>query len=327
MAATAFTSERRRGTRDALDAMLEGLAVLSPGATWRGSGEPRFFRTHFRIADSYRIGRVLLAGDAAHVCSPIQGHGMNAGIQDAYNLGWKLALVASGASSEALLESYEAERRPVAEAIGHSGAAAETRSAEQDDARTRAIMDRLETAEGGRVAALGTSEIGFAYEASPIVGEVMLPPRAAVSKRGVCLDVVCLGARVGDAEQLTGAGTQLRLHELIQPTQFTLLVLLDDTDTIGVEKELARARQLAGQYSPHLQAYVVTRGDIQLADGSSEHVLGLGRRSARTIPGRGAGALPRATGRASRISSGAAVLGRARSTSQRRSAELLKLGA
>ena len=231
-----------------------------------------FFRTHFRIADSYRIGRVLLAGDAAHVCSPIQGHGMNAGIQDAYNLGWKLALVASGASSEALLESYEAERRPVAEAIGHSGAAAETRSAEQDDARTRAIMDRLETAEGGRVAALGTSEIGFAYEASPIVGEVMLPPRAAVSKRGVCLDVVCLGARVGDAEQLTGAGTQLRLHELIQPTQFTLLVLLDDTDTIGVEKELARARQLAGQYSPHLQAYVVTRGDIQLADGSSEHV-------------------------------------------------------
>jgi hypothetical protein len=64
------------------------------------------------MVDHYRKGHVFLAGDAAHVHSPIGGQGMNTGIQDAYNLGWKLALVVNGAS-ETLLDSYEAERLPV----------------------------------------------------------------------------------------------------------------------------------------------------------------------------------------------------------------------
>ncbi len=59
--------------------------------------------------------RVFLAGDAVHVHSPVGGHGMNTGIQDAYNLGGKLALVARGRAAPALLETYEAERRAVAE--------------------------------------------------------------------------------------------------------------------------------------------------------------------------------------------------------------------
>jgi len=66
-----------------------------------------------RQAASYREGRVLLAGDAAHVHSPAGGQGLNVGVQDAVNLGWKLAQVAHGTSPESLLDTYHAERHPV----------------------------------------------------------------------------------------------------------------------------------------------------------------------------------------------------------------------
>lgn len=75
------------------------------------------FRVHRRLASSYRCGRVLLAGDAAHVHSPTGGQGMNTGIGDAENLAFKLALVVDGHAEPALLESYEAERRPIAQAV------------------------------------------------------------------------------------------------------------------------------------------------------------------------------------------------------------------
>jgi 2-polyprenyl-6-methoxyphenol hydroxylase-like FAD-dependent oxidoreductase len=67
-----------------------------------------------RQAASYRAGRVLLAGDAAHVHMPLGGQGLNLGIQDAVNLGWKLAQVVNGSSSDGLLDTYHAERHPVA---------------------------------------------------------------------------------------------------------------------------------------------------------------------------------------------------------------------
>jgi hypothetical protein len=66
-----------------------------------------------RQADTYRRGRVLLAGDAAHVHSPVGGQGLNLGLQDAANLGWKLALVARGQAGDGLLDTYTAERHPV----------------------------------------------------------------------------------------------------------------------------------------------------------------------------------------------------------------------
>jgi 2-polyprenyl-6-methoxyphenol hydroxylase-like FAD-dependent oxidoreductase len=74
-------------------------------------------RLQHRLAASFRAGRVFLAGDAAHVHSPAGAQGMNSGIQDACNLGWKLALVTQGLASEALLDTYDAERRPVARAV------------------------------------------------------------------------------------------------------------------------------------------------------------------------------------------------------------------
>ncbi|MEV7884699.1 rifampin monooxygenase [Streptomyces sp. NPDC002817] len=70
-----------------------------------------------RLAERYRVGRVLLAGDAAHVHPPLGGQGLNLGIQDAFNLGWKLAAEVSGRAPEGLLDSYESERRPVAAAV------------------------------------------------------------------------------------------------------------------------------------------------------------------------------------------------------------------
>ena len=70
-----------------------------------------------RFVDTYRLGRVLLAGDAAHIHSPFGGQGMSLGLVDAANLGWKLAAVVRGEMPERLLDTYTAERRPVAEAV------------------------------------------------------------------------------------------------------------------------------------------------------------------------------------------------------------------
>ena len=75
------------------------------------------FRCHRRSASAYRRGRVLLAGDAVHIHTPAGGQGLNTGMLDAHNLSWKLALVASGRTSDALLDTYGTERRPVAEKV------------------------------------------------------------------------------------------------------------------------------------------------------------------------------------------------------------------
>lgn len=71
------------------------------------------YRANVRMAARYMVGRVFLAGDAAHVHSPAGGQGMNTGIQDSYNLGWKLGCVIEGAP-DAPLDTYEEERLPVA---------------------------------------------------------------------------------------------------------------------------------------------------------------------------------------------------------------------
>jgi 2-polyprenyl-6-methoxyphenol hydroxylase-like FAD-dependent oxidoreductase len=86
--------------------------VIVSDPTWLAN-----FRCHRRSANAYRRGRVLLAGDAVHIHTPAGGQGMNTGIMDAHNLGWKLALVSAGRASDALLDSYGTERRPVADEV------------------------------------------------------------------------------------------------------------------------------------------------------------------------------------------------------------------
>jgi 2-polyprenyl-6-methoxyphenol hydroxylase-like FAD-dependent oxidoreductase len=75
------------------------------------------FRCYLRSTKTMRSGRVLIAGDAAHVHSPAGGQGLNTGLHDAFNLGWKLALVARGQASPALLDTYQSERVPIATSV------------------------------------------------------------------------------------------------------------------------------------------------------------------------------------------------------------------
>jgi hypothetical protein len=75
------------------------------------------------MASAFRQGRVLIAGDAAHLTGPLGGQGVNTGLNDAFNLGWKLALVVQGRADERLIDSYEAERRPSVARIDRATAA------------------------------------------------------------------------------------------------------------------------------------------------------------------------------------------------------------
>ena len=94
-----------------------------------------------RQAASYRAGRVLLAGDAAHVHSPAGGQGLNIGVQDAVNLGWKLAQVVSGTSPESLLDSYQAERHPIGARVLKTSMAATALN--RGDERTKALWETM----------------------------------------------------------------------------------------------------------------------------------------------------------------------------------------
>ncbi|WP_412537868.1 FAD-dependent monooxygenase [Longispora sp. K20-0274] len=97
-----------------------------------------------RLAERYRVGRVLLAGDAAHIHPPIGGQGLNLGVQDAVNLGWKLAGRVRGWAPESLLATYEAERRPVAaDVLDNTRAQRELLSAEPGARAVRGLLTEL----------------------------------------------------------------------------------------------------------------------------------------------------------------------------------------
>jgi hypothetical protein len=99
-------------TREGIRAFVQrAIGVRVGDVGWTSN-----YRPHVRMADRFRVGRVFLAGDAAHVHPPSGGQGLNTGVQDAYNLGWKLARVIHGAP-DSLLDTYEAERRPIAASV------------------------------------------------------------------------------------------------------------------------------------------------------------------------------------------------------------------
>lgn len=112
-----------------------------------GVHSPRWlsrFGDSTRLAERYRDGRVLLAGDAAHVHPPVGGQGLNLGIQDAFNLGWKLAGAIRGWAPEGLLDSYESERRPVAaEVLDNSRAQMHLLSTEPGPQAVRRLVSEL----------------------------------------------------------------------------------------------------------------------------------------------------------------------------------------
>jgi 3-(3-hydroxy-phenyl)propionate hydroxylase len=108
-----------------------------------------------RLAERYRSGRVFLAGDAAHIHWPAGGQGLNTGVQDAVNLGWKLALVLNGHAGDELLDTYEDERRPVGERVLHNTRAQTALG--RPGPHTDALRDTLATL-------IGSNSRGFGAE-------------------------------------------------------------------------------------------------------------------------------------------------------------------
>ncbi len=132
------------------------------------------FRIHRRLAERYRSGRILLAGDAAHIHSPFGGQGMNTGIGDAENLAWKLALVVRGRADDPLLDTYQAERRPLAEDVLRN-TTANTRLLVGEGRLTRFLRDRVMTPLANlpavqRRATRTASQLWVNYRRGPLAG-------------------------------------------------------------------------------------------------------------------------------------------------------------
>src|SRR6266536_3337481 len=131
-----------------------------------------------RQAAAYREGRVLLAGDAAHVHSPVGGQGLNTGVQDAVNLGWKLAQVVNRTSPERLLDTYHAERHPVAARVLRNTMAnvALQRTDDRTEALREIVLELLGMEEPRKRIAAEMSGLGIHYdigEGHPLLGRRM----------------------------------------------------------------------------------------------------------------------------------------------------------
>ncbi len=139
------------------------------------------FSDETRVASAYRQGRILLVGDAAHIHMPAGGQGMNVGMQDAMNLGWKLAAVAQGRAPDALLDSYHRERHPVGQAL-YQNTLAQTALITRFDARSLALRDTvsalLQAPEANRRLASELSGFGIGYDQplSPLASGRTLAP-------------------------------------------------------------------------------------------------------------------------------------------------------
>jgi 3-(3-hydroxy-phenyl)propionate hydroxylase len=182
-----------------------------------------------RQAASYRKDRVLIAGDAAHVHYPAGGQGLNTGLQDAVNLGWKLAQVIRGVSPATLLDSYHAERHPVAAAVLRN-TMAQVALLRGDD-RTNALRDLeteiLEMDEPRRRLAADMSGLSVHYD----LGE------------GHPL----LGRRMPDLDLVTAAGPR-RLFTLLHDAR-PLLLNLGEPGSIHVAPWADRVRSIDASYA------------------------------------------------------------------------------
>jgi 2-polyprenyl-6-methoxyphenol hydroxylase-like FAD-dependent oxidoreductase len=206
------------------------------------------YQMNARLADRYRDGRVFLAGDAAHTHPPTGGQGLNTSVQDAYNLGWKLAAVLRGAP-DALLDTYEEERRPIAaEMLGLS---------------TR-LLDNAKRGDFSRGRDVQQLDLGYAGRSLALE----IPQRH---------DGLRAGDRAPDAVLLGAAGQQRRLFDLFAGTHWTLLGYRVaqgqmpvpagvQVHRIGPHDDLIDAHgQFAQAYSPALGDWILIRPDGYIA--------------------------------------------------------------
>ncbi|WP_253208844.1 FAD-dependent oxidoreductase [Streptomyces niphimycinicus] len=183
-----------------LDERNAGITLTS--ASWLS-----VYRVNIRMLTDYRSGRVLFAGDAAHVHTPAGGQGMNTGIQDAYNLGWKLGAVVGGASPD-LLDTYSAERAPVARTV----LALSTEKLDRTTPRIGGDPDTLGAALGELADDAVTTGLGIHY--GRCSGDLAEGPVA--------------GDRAPNATGLHGPGFTGALFDLTRGPQWTLIAFDND---------------------------------------------------------------------------------------------------
>ncbi len=250
-----------RPAADDSDLVAEATAELrryAPDARFVGIESPARFRCHSRVAPRYRSGRVLLAGDAAHACSPNEGHGMNTGLQDAFNLGWKLAMVCRGEAGEGLLDSYESERRPVAELVVGSGADVEAAHALTDPA------ERAERDAGIRIAMADPEIVHHEAAAASEIDRAYPPSRAVAGDRGSDPPP---GVLLPDTPPVQPAGGDpAPLHELTHRPGHTLLVLG------GQEADPARVGELVAELEARPHPAVDAVVGLSASQGGGERV-------------------------------------------------------
>jgi 2-polyprenyl-6-methoxyphenol hydroxylase-like FAD-dependent oxidoreductase len=197
-----------------------------------------FFYINERKVKDYRKGRVFLLGDAAHIHSPAGGQGMNTGMQDAFNLGWKLALAAKGKAGETLLDSYASERGAVGAMVLRNATRlthiATIRNKPGRVVRNLAAWLLMKLPKFRRVFAAAMTELDIAY------------PKSALSKRSKAAPKSGLapGDRAPDAELILMSGGRARLFDTLDPGGFTFL-------SSGADEAAGRA--LAQRFAPYVK--------------------------------------------------------------------------
>jgi 2-polyprenyl-6-methoxyphenol hydroxylase-like FAD-dependent oxidoreductase len=281
----------------------ETLLRQRTGVTLRRIGDPVWasaFRIQRRQADRYRRGPVFLAGDAAHVHSPVGGQGMNTGIQDAFNLGWKLALAARNQAAPGLLDTYQAERQPIARSVlrgTHLG----TRLVLAQNPLMRAVRERAVPAIVGitpvrRRILAAISQLSIGYRGSSLSVDADDP---AESRGWLRLTAPGLqaGDRVPDAMLIDTRGSEpVMLFDLISHS-WTLLLFSGDgamPETIGSLERIAR--QVQDAVGDAVRSYLVLDTTTK-SDASVTGLLDPDREVSRVFAaGKGLAALVRPDG-------------------------------
>ncbi len=189
-----------------------------------------WFRINSRMVSQLKVGRLLLGGDSAHIHSPAGAQGMNTGIQDMIDLGWKLALVQQGRAPASLLDTYEQDRLPVMRAV-LSKTEKLTGVIGSENPAVRAVFNHLGPYVGGaglvqETSTAGMSQVALGYRESPL---------SSNSAHGGALRA---GDRVPDMlvrhRTAGGAWVEGRLLDLLDPSRFSLLVAhADDAGLLG----------------------------------------------------------------------------------------------
>jgi 2-polyprenyl-6-methoxyphenol hydroxylase-like FAD-dependent oxidoreductase len=267
------TDEREQETPEPSLADLQAIAdaFVGGGLRLRDPVWLTYFRLQHRHAVHYRAGRVFLAGDAAHVHSPAGAQGMNTGIQDSWNLGWKLALVDRGVADQALLDTYEAERRPVgrfvlrftdrATAIATSPSPLLRLMRTQVAPRLAPLAPRSKRA---RALAFRTlSQLAIRYRRSPAVAEGQPALRRGPNA----------GDRLPDA-RIAGDGQDSWLQQALAAPTFHLLLGGSPVDWNG-EEVAALQNRYAGLVAIHHLSREAAPGVLHDADGQAFARLGI----------------------------------------------------